>query len=199
MVPMIGPFDAADAADHRDEDDEGGPVVDAEGGVGRDAQLLQEDQRADHGGAEGGQHIDDELDTRDVDAVALRRQFVVADGGEREAVARAQQRDDRAQDGDGERQREPIDHEFAHLPARRHRDHDRGRQADAGAAAERRDLRGEQAEHLRHHPGADGEVVPAQAEDQRRHRDRDQRADRPASGMAASGCMPSRMTSANSR
>src|SRR5262245_31151141 len=35
------PFDAADAADHRDEDHERGPVVDTEGGVGRDAQLLQ--------------------------------------------------------------------------------------------------------------------------------------------------------------
>src|SRR5215831_4535930 len=28
------PFDAADAADHRDEDHEGGPVIDAEGSVG---------------------------------------------------------------------------------------------------------------------------------------------------------------------
>src|SRR5262249_43301834 len=38
-----GPLHPADPADHRDEDDEGGPVVDAERGVGGDAQLLQED------------------------------------------------------------------------------------------------------------------------------------------------------------
>ena len=42
------PLDRADAADHHDEDDVGGPVVDAEGGVRRDAELLQEDERADH-------------------------------------------------------------------------------------------------------------------------------------------------------
>src|SRR5215813_10340241 len=55
-------LDAANAADHGDEDHEGGPVVDAEGGVRRDAQLLQENQRAEHGGAKHGDDIDDELD-----------------------------------------------------------------------------------------------------------------------------------------
>ena len=65
-------------------------------------------------GAEAGQHVDDEFDAGDVDAVALRRQFVVADGGERQAVARAQQRHDGAEHGSGERQRQPIDFEFAH-------------------------------------------------------------------------------------
>src|SRR5215471_6402237 len=49
------PLDPANAADHGDEDDEGGPVVDAERGVGRDAQLLQEDERTDHRRAEGGE------------------------------------------------------------------------------------------------------------------------------------------------
>ena len=61
---------------------------------GRDAQLLQEDQRADHGGAERGDDVDEELDARDVDAVAARRELVVADRLEREAVARAQQQHD---------------------------------------------------------------------------------------------------------
>ena len=42
------PLDAADAADHGDEDHERGPVVDRECGVRRDADLLQEDERADH-------------------------------------------------------------------------------------------------------------------------------------------------------
>ena len=61
----------------------------------------------------------------------------------------------------------------------------RGRQAGAGAAAERRDLRGEQPEHLGHDPGADGEIVPAQAEHQRRDRHCDDRRRRaPASGIA---------------
>src|SRR5262249_8023637 len=77
------PFYPADAADHRDEDDEGGPIVDAEGGVGGDPQLLQEDQGADHGRAEGGQHVDDELGAGDVDAVRARRQPVLANGGGR--------------------------------------------------------------------------------------------------------------------
>ena len=134
-----------------------------------------------------GQHIDDEFDAGDVDAVALRRQFVVADGGEREAVARAQQRDDGAEHGDGQRQRQPIDLEFAHLPGRRHGDHDRCRQADAGTATEHRDLRREQAEHLRHHPGADGEVRAAQPEDQRRHRNRNKAPIGPAIRMATIG------------
>src|SRR5215813_1844947 len=66
------PLDAADAADHGDEDHEGGPVIDAEGGVGRDPQLLQEDERAHHGGAECGHDVDDELDAHDIDAVAFR-------------------------------------------------------------------------------------------------------------------------------
>src|SRR3954468_1201602 len=40
------PLDAPDPADHGDEDHEGGPVVDAEGGVGRNPQLLQKNERA---------------------------------------------------------------------------------------------------------------------------------------------------------
>src|SRR3954453_2752770 len=52
------PLDAPDAANHGDENHEGGPVVDAEGGVGRDPQLLQEDERANHRGPERGDDVD---------------------------------------------------------------------------------------------------------------------------------------------
>jgi len=63
--------------------------------------------------------------------VALRNQFVVTDGREREAVPRAQQYDDRAEHDDGQRQCQPIDFEFAHLSARRHGDNNSRRKADA--------------------------------------------------------------------
>jgi hypothetical protein len=59
----------------------------AEGGVGRDSELLQEDERAHHGGAERGDDVDDELDARDIDAVALGGELVVADCPQRQAVA----------------------------------------------------------------------------------------------------------------
>src|SRR5262245_1217367 len=108
-------LDAADAADHGDEDHEGGPVVDAEGGVRRDAQLLQENQRAEHGGAKDGDDVDDELDPDNVDPVALRGELIVADRPERKAVARAQQEHDRGEDSDRERECNPVDDELAHL------------------------------------------------------------------------------------
>ena len=54
---------------------------------------------------------------RDVDAVALRGELVVADRLEREAVARAQQQHDEREDRDRERERDPVDQELAHLPA----------------------------------------------------------------------------------
>ena len=44
-------FDGADAADHHHKDHHHGPVVDAEAGLGRKPQLLQEDQAADQAGA----------------------------------------------------------------------------------------------------------------------------------------------------
>ena len=84
------PLDGADAADHRDEDDIGGPVVDAEGGVGGDAELLQEDERADHGGGAADGDIDEELGSPDADAEALGGDLAVADGGERHAAAGAE-------------------------------------------------------------------------------------------------------------
>src|SRR6185436_16931693 len=43
-------LDGADAADDDDEDHVGGPVEHAEAGVGRDPQLLQEDQTAGEAG-----------------------------------------------------------------------------------------------------------------------------------------------------
>ena len=67
----------------------------------------------------------------------------------------------------------------------------RGRQARAGAAAERGDLRGQQPEHLGHDPGADREIMPAQPEQQRGDRHRNSAAAmRPASGIAHSGGRP---------
>ena len=66
-----------------------------------------------------------------------RGELVVADRRERQAVARAQQQHDGAEHADDQRERNPVDHELAHLPARRHRGDDPRRQADAGASAER--------------------------------------------------------------
>ena len=88
------PLERADAADHHHEDDDDGPVVDAEARLGRDAQLLQEDEGADEAGAGGGHDIDHELRAERVDAEAFRRGLGIADRGEREAVARAQQKID---------------------------------------------------------------------------------------------------------
>ena len=188
---MIGPSIAADAADHGDEDDEGGPVVDRKRGVGGDADFLQEYQRADHRGAEGDGDIDGIFDAHDVDAVRSRAKLVVADRGEREPVARAQQPHDSEQDADHLGERDPVDEEFAHLPARRDRDDDRSRQAGARAAAKRRCLRREQPEHLGHHPGADGEIVSAQPEHQRRDRHgNDRRRRRPRSGWRRADARP---------
>ena len=45
----------------------------------------------------------------DVDAVRLRRGLVVADGGERQAVARAQEHDDEPDDGDRQGEEDPVD------------------------------------------------------------------------------------------
>ena len=57
------PFDAADAADHHHEDRERGPV-DAERGVGADAQVAHEVERAGQPGAERGDDVDRELRAR---------------------------------------------------------------------------------------------------------------------------------------
>ena len=51
---------------------------------------------------------------------------------------------------------------------RRDGNHHGGRQAGAGAAAEHRDLRRQQAKHLGHDPGADREIMAAQPEHQAR-------------------------------
>jgi len=61
-------LDAPDAADHRDEDHENGPVVHAECGIGRDAKLLQKDKRAPIIAVAKAVTIDDELGAPDVDA-----------------------------------------------------------------------------------------------------------------------------------
>ena len=52
------------------------------------------------------------------------------------------------------------------MTGRSHRNHDAGRQADPGAAAERGKLRRDQAKHLREHPRADREIMTAQPEQQ---------------------------------
>jgi hypothetical protein len=57
-----------------------------EGGVRRDARLLQVDQRADHAGHGGG--LDGELDPINVDAEACCRGFMVTDRAERQPAAR---------------------------------------------------------------------------------------------------------------
>ena len=50
VIPLL--TDPPDPADHRDEDHKSGPVVHRERGVGRDADFLQEDEPANHRGAE---------------------------------------------------------------------------------------------------------------------------------------------------
>ena len=60
---MIGPSMRADAADHHDEDRERAPVH-GEGGVGRDAQVAEEIERAREPGAERRGDVDAELGAR---------------------------------------------------------------------------------------------------------------------------------------
>ena len=68
-------LERADAADHHHEDDHHRPVVDAESGFRRYAQLLQKDQPADQTGAGRGHDIDDEFGAEGVDAEAGRRRL----------------------------------------------------------------------------------------------------------------------------
>ena len=103
----------ADAADDDDEDDIGGPVDQRERGVRRNPGLLQKDQRADHAGGDSGQDIDQEFGAEDIDAGALRSGFGIADGGQRQAVARAQQPVHQDESADGKHEREPIGHDVA--------------------------------------------------------------------------------------
>ena len=65
---------------------------DGEGGVGRDAQQVQVDQRAGGAGAERGDQVDDELGAEHVDAEALASRLAVAHGHQPQAAARAQER-----------------------------------------------------------------------------------------------------------
>ncbi len=58
------PFDRADAADDDDEDDIGRPVDHREGGIRRDAPLLEIDERAGEAGEEGRGEIDQGLHPR---------------------------------------------------------------------------------------------------------------------------------------
>jgi hypothetical protein len=62
--------------------------------------------------------------------------------------------------------------EVAELTCGRDGDDDGGGQAGAGTAAERRDLRSGEAKDFGDDPGADREIMAAQAEYQKRHRDR---------------------------
>jgi hypothetical protein len=83
----------------------GGPVEHGEGGVRRDARLLQVDQRADHAGHGGGQDIDGELDPIDVDAEARGVGFMVADRAEGQPAARPEDEIDKGQRAGHQRQR----------------------------------------------------------------------------------------------
>ena len=86
------PLDRADAADYHHEDHDDGPVLQAEARLGRDAQLLQEDQPAGEAGAERDDDEGHELGAESVDADAARGGLAVADRGQRQADARAQAR-----------------------------------------------------------------------------------------------------------
>src|SRR5438105_1119973 len=106
----------------------------------------------------------------DVDAIAFGGQLIVADRLEREPVTRAKQPHNAGNNRDHQQERDPVDQEFARLPALRDRDHDTGRKTDTGAAAQYRNLRGDETEDLSDNPGTDREIVAAQAEDEARHR-----------------------------
>ena len=93
-------------------------------------------------------------------------------------MSRSQQRNNCAEHDDGERQRQPISFELAHLPARRHGDYYGSWQANAGTAAEDRNLRREQAKYFSNDPGPDCEIGAAQTENQRSDRNRNHRANR---------------------
>ena len=90
-------------------------------------------------------------------------------------MARAQQQVDQHDGADGDRERGPVDRRFPPHAARCDALHHRRRQAQAGAAAERRHLGEGEHVHLRHHPGADGEVGAPQAEDDERRRHGEER------------------------
>src|SRR6266568_1424373 len=124
-------LDPADAADYRDEDDERRPVIDAESGVRRYPQLLQEYQRADRGGPKRRHHIDDHLHLRHGNAIVARGRFIVADRRECKAVARAQQKNHDADDCDDQNEGCPIDQVLSPLTGRGNRNDDRRRQAGA--------------------------------------------------------------------
>src|SRR5665648_464068 len=119
--------------------------------------------------AERGDEVDVELRTEDVDTGALRRQLVVADGREGEAEPRAQQEVDEQDRAHGNEQREQVRTSDARID----RQASGGDDGLAGPAARGLDVGHDEADHLSDHPGADGEVAAAQAEDERRHREGD--------------------------
>ena len=123
----------------------------------------------------GRHYVDPELGPEVVDADAFGGNLRIADGGERQAVPRAQDEIDE-QDGAGrQRQCRPVGDDVArrrgaHVEQRLHpldAGHlvgDEGGKRGAGAAAQLPELREHEPIDLGHHPGADGEIGAAQAE-----------------------------------
>src|SRR5277367_731800 len=167
------PFDPADAADDGYEDDIGGPVVHREERVGRNAQLGEADQRAQHRRARRRGDVEQPFGARDVDAAALGRDLIVTDRLQGEAPARARDEENSGQDQQPDSERAFIDHVFADFPGRADRLDDRYRQADARTAAEQRHLRRDEAKHFGDDPGADRKIGAAQPKHQHRNRQRE--------------------------
>ena len=122
----------------------------------------------------GGDEVDDEFGAKGVDAEARRRRLGIADRGQRQAMARAQQQIDDAQYQHGDRQRHQVQDGFARGPVGRDLPHDGGRQRQAGTRAQHRDQARGEREDLGHHPGADREIGAAQPKHRERNRDRHQ-------------------------
>ena len=168
-------FDAANAADDDDENHIGGPVCDTERGIRGYARGLHIDQRPGQPGAKGGDQIDEPFHAGRIDTDGFRRLCIVADGGQCEAQAVAQQKVDGGNRQNRQPQGQPIRQNiprggFAHTEQVAHKGHARdvtGRFAwkrGAGAAAKRFPLGDQKPGDFGGHPSANGKIRPLQAE-----------------------------------